>query len=699
MKKIFLLTLLMLCIFIQMQSQTVGGYTFSVDNTTAYSVVTGGTVVFGCPSFSSGDESAVVTLPKSFTYEGIGYTNIRVGYGGWISFGSNDPLATDAAFARDVFTKMANVPGAIAVCSKSDYGPNNIGGNCITEVATSSTTDEFVVQWKNIDDPEYSTYGLSGINFQLKLEFSTGVIKLCYGGFTGGLGYGQTVIVGLRGNGLDFNKNINNRLTDFTSNGWINSTRGNDAGATCDLSSLPSNLSYIYTPSSCLAPASMSAFNATGNSIKLIWNNTGSDGYEYAINTGIYAAAPSSGTLVTDTFATVSGLASTTIYSAWVRGKCGTSYTAWIQALFRTVCGPVTTLPYTETYPASSSIFLSGAHTYFPCIAVQNDNLSLDYYNLQWQLDSNGDGIALDNETSSTVVSSWYFTKRVQLTAGTTYKIHFQYQRTGFNINQNNVLKLQMATYPDTTSLVGSPLLNIPISAIAYDNTTFWDQSVLFTPSISGFYCAGFYTTSSTGLGEMKVLEVDILNNSILPLTLLSFNAQLQNKNVLLQWQTTNEINTNQFIIERSNNSRGFTVAGTVYAATNNSGQNNYSFNDDISNVSESNPILYYRLKMMDKDGKFTYSKIVSINIKNTAAILKIFPNPAESVLNIQLPSNTILNSTLKIADEYGRIVLQKTLIANAATTSFNIAKLSAGIYYVTLEQNGQIQKIAFVKQ
>ena len=688
----------MLCTFVQAQSQTVGGYTFNVDSTTAYNVVAGGTVVLGCPVFSSGDESAVVTLPKNFNYEGVNYTTIRVGYGGWISFGSNDPLATDVTFARDVFTKMANVPGAIAVCSKADYGPNNIGGNCISEVATSSTTDEFVVQWKNINDPEYSTYGLSGINFQLKLEFSTGVIKLCYGGFTGGLGGGQTVIVGLRGNGLDFNTYINNRSTDFTSTGWIHSTRGNDAGATCSLQGLPTNLSYIYTPASCPAPAAISPIEATGNSIKLTWNKTGAAGYEYAV-TDKNSAQPSSGTYITDTFVTVTGLASTTIFNAWVRSKCGTSYTAWTQVNFRTLCDPITTLPYTETYPASSSIFLSGAHTYFPCIAVQNDNLSLNYSNLQWQLDYNGDGIALDNENSSTVVSSWYFTKRVQLSAGTTYKIHFQYQRTGFNINQNNVLKLQMATSPDTISLVGSPLLNIPISAIAYYNTTFWDQSVLFTPTISGFYCAGFFTTSSTGLGEMKVLEVDVANNDLLPLTLLSFNAQKQNKNVQLQWQTTNEINTDKFIIERSNDSKDFTVAGILSATTNNSGQNNYSFIDDISNVSAGNPIIYYRLKMTDKDGKFTYSKIVSININNIAASVKLFPNPASSVLNVQLLSNIPANANIKIVDAFGKTVLQKTLIGNVATTSFNIEQLSAGIYFVMLEQDGQIQKVSFVKK
>ena len=165
------------------------------------------------------------------------------------------------------------------------------------------------------------------------------------------------------------------------------------------------------------------------------------------------------------------------------------------------------------------------------------------------------------------------------------------------------------------------------------------------------------------------------------------------------QWQTTNEINTDKFIIERSNDSKDFTVAGTLPATKNNSGQNDYSFIDDISNVSTNNQIIYYRLKMIDKDGKFTYSKIVSININNMVASVKLFPNPASSVLNVQLLSNASSNANIKIVDTYGKTVLQKTLIGNVATTSFNIEQLSAGIYFVMLEQDGQIQKVSFVKK
>ena len=68
MKKIYGAVVLMLCTFVQAQSQTVSGYTCNVDSTAAYSVVAGVKVVLGCPVFFSGDESAVVTLRNDLNY-------------------------------------------------------------------------------------------------------------------------------------------------------------------------------------------------------------------------------------------------------------------------------------------------------------------------------------------------------------------------------------------------------------------------------------------------------------------------------------------------------------------------------------------------------------------------------------------------------------------------------------------------------
>jgi hypothetical protein len=83
-----------------------------------------------------------------------------------------------------------------------------------------------------------------------------------------------------------------------------------------------------------------------------------------------------------------------------------------------------------------------------------------------------------------------------------------------------------------------------------------------------------------------------------LPLNLLSFKAINAGKHVQARWGTANEINTKQFIVERSSDGNNFSSIGTV-VAKNSSGNNSYSFND----VDPLKSISYYRLKMVDKDG------------------------------------------------------------------------------------------------
>jgi len=91
-----------------------------------------------------------------------------------------------------------------------------------------------------------------------------------------------------------------------------------------------------------------------------------------------------------------------------------------------------------------------------------------------------------------------------------------------------------------------------------------------------------------------------------LPVKLISFSAQQNNKTVLLNWQTANELNTSHFVIQHGNNGTSFIEIGTVNAEG--SGASGYSFTDN----NPANGINYYRLESVDKDGATSYSKVVS---------------------------------------------------------------------------------------
>jgi hypothetical protein len=118
----------------------------------------------------------------------------------------------------------------------------------------------------------------------------------------------------------------------------------------------------------------------------------------------------------------------------------------------------------------------------------------------------------------------------------------------------------------------------------------------------------------------------DPYNYSVLPLQLISFKATLVNIDVLLKWATAQGQNTNYFNIERSIDAINFKTVGRVKAAGNSNLQVDYIYTDSDVVKLNSN-IAYYRLKMVDKDGKYTYSMVQALRI-NDKEIISVIPNP-----------------------------------------------------------------------
>lgn len=106
-----------------------------------------------------------------------------------------------------------------------------------------------------------------------------------------------------------------------------------------------------------------------------------------------------------------------------------------------------------------------------------------------------------------------------------------------------------------------------------------------------------------------------------LPVNLVSFEAIKQNKNVLLQWITENELNTDKYIVERSRDGINYMVIGAEPAVNNN--KNNYS----VLDMQPLPGLNFYRLKMLDKNGSFLYSQVRKINF-SIADDITVYPNP-----------------------------------------------------------------------
>jgi hypothetical protein len=182
----------------------------------------------------------------------------------------------------------------------------------------------------------------------------------------------------------------------------------------------------------------------------------------------------------------------------------------------------------------------------------------------------------------------------------------------------------------------------------------------------------------------------------LLPLTLLSFTATLDDKAAQLQWTTATEINTKNFIIQRGIDAMHFQNIGSVNAVGNSTQITSYSFADaDAFNAGANK--LYYRLQMVDKDGKFTYSNIATVQIVS-GKLFVIYPNPVKDELS--LTSNVSLNNVqIRISDPGGRVVYQQQILnTQPGTTPINVSGFAKGVYYLQLITGGNTQTTKFVK-
>ena len=199
---------------------------------------------------------------------------------------------------------------------------------------------------------------------------------------------------------------------------------------------------------------------------------------------------------------------------------------------------------------------------------------------------------------------------------------------------------------------------------------------------------------TSTDLYKVKINYANgssvtsIAKNFTLPLKLLSFSAQKENNNVLLNWQTANEVNVSHFNIQRSfpeqSGVKDFITIGNAKAQ--NKSSNEYSFYD--SPPVEGLGVVYYRIQSIDFDGKTSYSETRTINLKpQTSNSVSIYPNPAKDFVSVECKGA----KELMIVDYLGRVVFQSTSIRQQLTV--NTKQFNKGVYIVkVIMNNGDVK-------
>ncbi|MEQ1553008.1 MAG: T9SS type A sorting domain-containing protein [Ferruginibacter sp.] len=198
------------------------------------------------------------------------------------------------------------------------------------------------------------------------------------------------------------------------------------------------------------------------------------------------------------------------------------------------------------------------------------------------------------------------------------------------------------------------------------------------------------YGSIGDGTTSARLTPVSIsCPTSILPIKLISFTGQIEKDKNNLTWQTASEINSSHFEVEQSIDGLTFKKIGNI--KSNGKSTTNLTYN--FTHASPFSGNNYYRLKMVDIDGKFEYSNIVFLKLQSSNSLISIYPNPTSNIINIER-YNTI--AQLQLYDVSGRKINEwKT-----AQPTIDVSNFVSGNYILKIVlKTGEVLQQRITKQ
>lgn len=201
------------------------------------------------------------------------------------------------------------------------------------------------------------------------------------------------------------------------------------------------------------------------------------------------------------------------------------------------------------------------------------------------------------------------------------------------------------------------------------------------------------------GVGKAYVFETKLCpTNGSLPVKMSNLTGAAQNNQTHLSWNTYQEIDNSYFDIERSVDGINFTSIGLVNGKGNSNSAINYSFNDVTPYAGDN----YYRLRIVDYDGSYSYSNVVRISNSNFSVEFSTFyPNPFRNKIDIIVNCTSESKATIVLYDNTGNLVVQKHSQCVKGLNKFtvdNLSGLSSGIYLIKVITGNDIFSKQVVK-
>ena len=218
-------------------------------------------------------------------------------------------------------------------------------------------------------------------------------------------------------------------------------------------------------------------------------------------------------------------------------------------------------------------------------------------------------------------------------------------------------------------SYTGNPLNINPKDSDILWNTVAQHWEVSF--DVIGF--SGFFVKTS---------------ESALPVQLTTFNSSQFEGKILLTWETTSEFAASHFEIERSKDAKHFQMIGNVKSTGHSKTAQSYSFLDD--HFIGFKGTAYYRLRIVDLDGTFSYSNTISSKIAENGETILVFPNPVANGSQISIEGKSAIKNVV-LFDPAGRPISLPSVERTDNEIKFPLSHFPSGSYLLKIETNDDI--------
>lgn len=187
----------------------------------------------------------------------------------------------------------------------------------------------------------------------------------------------------------------------------------------------------------------------------------------------------------------------------------------------------------------------------------------------------------------------------------------------------------------------------------------------------------------------------------VLPVRFLNFSVSKNNNTALLNWSVELEdANTASYEIQRSLSGVDFTTVATVAPLNNGRTSNTYSFTQESLSSIRNAGVIYFRIKQIDRDGKFVYTPIRSVRLDGKGLVFGVFPNPVKATANVSFDLEENQRVVIKVIDAAGKQVVTSQIqgFKGANITKVEMGKLAAGSYTMSMQAGEEVKTITVVK-